>query len=64
VFDAREYVEAGGLMSYGPDIDATYRQLATYVDKILNGTPPRWPLRLPGLLPRKRNSPRPRASAS
>ena len=40
VFDAREYVEAGGLMSYGPDIDATYRQLATYVDKILHGTPP------------------------
>ena len=27
-------------MSYGPDIDATYRQLATYVDKILHGTPP------------------------
>ena len=40
MFDAREYVEAGGLMSYGPDIDATYRQLATYVDKILHGTPP------------------------
>jgi putative ABC transport system substrate-binding protein len=40
VFDAREYVEAGGLMSYGPDIDATYRQLATYVDKILHGAPP------------------------
>jgi putative ABC transport system substrate-binding protein len=39
VFDAREYVEAGGLMSYGPDIDATYRRLATYVDKILHGTP-------------------------
>jgi putative ABC transport system substrate-binding protein len=27
-------------MSYGPDIDATYRQLATYVDKVLHGTPP------------------------
>jgi putative tryptophan/tyrosine transport system substrate-binding protein len=40
VFDAREYVEAGGLMSYGPDIDATYRQLATYVDKILDGARP------------------------
>ena len=40
VFDAREYVEAGGLMSYGPDIDATYRQLATYVDKILHGARP------------------------
>jgi ABC-type uncharacterized transport system substrate-binding protein len=40
VFDAREYVEAGGLMSYGPNIDAIYRQLATYVDKLLHGTPP------------------------
>jgi len=40
VFDAREYVEAGGLMSYGPNIDATYRQLASYVDKLLHGTSP------------------------
>ena len=39
VFDAREYVAAGGLMSYGPNIDAIYRQLATYVDKLLHGTP-------------------------
>jgi putative tryptophan/tyrosine transport system substrate-binding protein len=39
VFDAREYVEAGGLMSYGPNIDRTYRQLATYAYKLLNGTP-------------------------
>ena len=40
VFDAREYVEAGGLMSYGPNIDAIYRQLATYVDKLLHGASP------------------------
>ena len=40
VFDAREYVEAGGLMSYGPNIDASYRLLATYVDKLLHGTSP------------------------
>jgi putative tryptophan/tyrosine transport system substrate-binding protein len=39
VFDAREYVAAGGLMSYGPNIDAIYRQLATYVNKLLHGTP-------------------------
>jgi putative tryptophan/tyrosine transport system substrate-binding protein len=39
VFDAREYVEAGGLMSYGPSIDKTYRQLATYTYKLLHGTP-------------------------
>ena len=40
VFDAREYVEAGGLMSYGPNIDASYRLLATYVDKLLHGASP------------------------
>ncbi len=40
VFDAREYVAAGGLISYGPNIDAIYRQLATtYVDKLLHGIP-------------------------
>ena len=39
VFDAREYVEAGGLLSYGPNIDAIYRQLATYVGKLLRGAP-------------------------
>jgi putative ABC transport system substrate-binding protein len=40
VFDAREYVEAGGLMSYGPNIDATYSQLAGYVAKLLHGASP------------------------
>ena len=40
VFDAREYVEAGGLMSYGPNIDETYRQLAGLVSKLLHATPP------------------------
>jgi putative tryptophan/tyrosine transport system substrate-binding protein len=40
VFDAREYVEAGGLMSYGPNIDEVYRQLAGFVSKLLHGTPP------------------------
>jgi putative ABC transport system substrate-binding protein len=39
VFDASEYVEARGLMSYGPNIDTVYRQLATYVQKLLHGTP-------------------------
>ena len=38
VFDAREYVDAGGLMSYGPNIDGTYRQLARYAADLLNGT--------------------------
>ena len=37
VFDAREYVDAGGLISYGPNIDAIYRQLARFAVKLLNG---------------------------
>jgi putative ABC transport system substrate-binding protein len=39
IFDAREYSEAGGLMSYGPNIDKTYRQLAGFVLKLLHATP-------------------------
>jgi putative tryptophan/tyrosine transport system substrate-binding protein len=38
VFDAREYVDAGGLMSNGPNIDAIYRQLARFAVKLLTGT--------------------------
>src|SRR4051794_7918537 len=38
--DAREFVEAGGLISYGPNIPALSRQAATFVDKILKGALP------------------------
>jgi putative tryptophan/tyrosine transport system substrate-binding protein len=49
IFDAREYVEAGGLMSYGPNIDRTYRQLAGFVPKLLHATPPgELPIEEPG----------------
>jgi len=35
-----EFVEAGGLMSYGPSVPDLYRRSADFVDKILRGTKP------------------------
>ena len=34
----REFVEAGGLLSYGPNLPEIYKRAAVYVDKILKGT--------------------------
>ena len=36
----RDYVAAGGLISYGPDFNELFRRAAGYTDKILRGTKP------------------------
>jgi len=40
IYDWREYVAAGGLISYGTTLTDAYRNVGTYVGKILNGVEP------------------------
>ena len=40
VFAVREFVQAGGLLSYGPDFPDTYRQAGVYTGRVLKGEKP------------------------
>jgi putative ABC transport system substrate-binding protein len=40
MYGLREYVEAGGLVSYGPNIPDLFRRAGDFVDKILRGARP------------------------
>jgi putative ABC transport system substrate-binding protein len=40
IFSSRDFVQAGGLLSYGPNFPDLFRRTAEYVDKILRGTKP------------------------
>jgi putative ABC transport system substrate-binding protein len=40
IYNGREYIESGGLMSYGPNYPDLFRRAADFVDKILRGAKP------------------------
>ena len=40
IYESSDFVDVGGLISYGPNINDMYRRSATFVDKILRGAKP------------------------
>ena len=40
MYEHRDFVDAGGLMSYGPNLDAVFQRAAIYVDRIVKGAKP------------------------
>jgi putative ABC transport system substrate-binding protein len=40
MYEARSFVDEGGLVSYGPDVEESYRRAAAYVDRIFRGAKP------------------------
>jgi len=40
MYSAREFVDAGGLVSYGPNLRALFHRAGYYVDRILRGAKP------------------------
>ena len=40
IYEWREFVDAGGLISYGPSLTGVYRQIGTYAGRVLNGEKP------------------------
>jgi len=40
MYETRDFVDAGGLISYGPNLSDQFRRAATYVDRILKGAKP------------------------